>query len=160
VLAAGLRLGLGSLALATFVACGTVALPPTGAVEFKGRGTPLSSILAHGAERVSSQQLRTMLVPGQTIESNPHGLPRFKVELHQGGQYSGTLQRADGTSYYNTGTWWVEDSGRFCLMYRGEGAYAPAAECAFLYALNGRYFASSKNEPDEPALTRIFGKPF
>jgi hypothetical protein len=140
-------------------ACSTAAPAPTEATAFKGRGSPLSSILAQGAERVSAEQLRALLTPGQTVSSHPEWLPRFKFELHVGGQYSGTSQASDGKSYYSTGTWWIEDSGRYCFMYRGTGAGAPYPNCGFLYALNGRYFSSEKNEPDSPLVMRIFGRP-
>jgi hypothetical protein len=93
------------------------------------------------------------------MESNPHGRPRFKFELLSLGQYSGTAQHADGTNLYSTGTWWVEDGGRFCFIYRGAYAFAPYPNCAFLYELNGRYFSSEKNDPGAPVHMRIFGRP-
>ena len=160
MVAISFRAGLGTSALATCAACSIVAPPPTEAIEFKGRGAPLSVILAHGAERVRAEQLRALFLPGQTMESSPHGLPRFKFELHALGQYSGTTEYANGTSHYSTGTWWIEDSGRFCFIYRGWYAFAPYPICGFLYGLNGRYFFSEKDDPDGPVYTRILGRHF
>jgi hypothetical protein len=115
-------------------------------------------VLAQGAERLSAEQLRRLFPPGQTIESNPQFRPRFKVELRVAGQYSGTPERAGGTSYFSTGSWWIEDSGRYCFIYRGDGL-ATFPECGFFYVVNGRYSTSGSEDPDALTFQRIFKQP-
>jgi len=119
----------------------------------------LGELLDMGAKQIPQAELVSLLsgltMSGESF-NNQGGTIRFDYKAD--GTVSGHLRTADGREFPSSGTWKVDDSGKFCRdMTRPNGS--KWGDCRYFYRLGEGYFAAETNERGTKIEKRIFEKP-
>lgn len=118
----------------------------------------LGELLDMGAKQIPQAELVSLLsgltMSGESF-NNQGGTIRF--DYKGDGTVSGRLRTADGREFPSSGTWKVDDSGKFCRdMTRANGS--KWGDCRYFYRLGDGYFAAETNERGTKIEKRIFEK--
>jgi hypothetical protein len=118
----------------------------------------LGELLDMGAKQIQKDELVSLLsgltMSGESF-TNQGGTIRFGYKAD--GTVSGGLRTADGREFPSTGTWKVDDSGKFCReMIRANGARW--GDCRYFFKLSDAYYAAETNDRGTKIEKRVFEK--
>lgn len=118
----------------------------------------LGELLDMGAKQIPKDQLVSLLsgltMSGESF-NNQGGTIRFDYSAD--GTVSGGLRTADGREFRSTGTWKVDDSGKFCReMVRANGTHW--GDCRYFFKLADAYYAAETNDRGTKIEKRLLEK--
>jgi hypothetical protein len=117
--------------------------------------TTLGELQQKGAVKLSAQDMRSVVAGAKVTNMTANGNVQT-WEDEEGGKFvarSSNASTAGGRSTQGTGTWQVEDAGRYCV----EITWPMSKEkwCRFLFKSGDKYFASASDRKPESRLYQI-----
>lgn len=118
----------------------------------------LGELLDMGARQIQKDELVSLLsgltMSGESF-NNQGGTILFAYKAD--GTVAGHLRTADGREFPSSGTWKVDDSGKFCRdMARPNGS--KWGDCRYFYRHADGYYAAETNDRATKIEKRIFEK--
>lgn len=118
----------------------------------------LGELLGMGAKQIQKDEL-VLLLSGLTMSgesfNNQGGTIRFEYKAD--GTVTGYFRTTDGRDFPSSGTWKVDDSGKFCRdMTRADGS--KWGDCRYFFRLADNYYAAQKSDRGTKIEKRIFEK--
>ena len=112
-------------------------------------GLTVGELLQRGAKQLTSSQIK-QLASGSTFEGMGAN-NRWRAQQTGDGSLRGTSVDKDGRQSQFSGTWWIDNAERLCMVNETMGA---GPDCTYLYVLDGQYYAATSNTREAPVLTR------
>lgn len=118
----------------------------------------LGELLDMGARQIPKDEL-VRLLSGLTMSGESFGNQggSIRFEYKADGSVSGHLRTADGREFPSSGTWTVDDSGKFCRdMARANGS--KWGDCRYFFKLADGFYAAQSGDRSTKIEKRIFEK--
>jgi len=115
---------------------------------------PVGILLDKGGRKLSSEEVRALL-SGATVDAQRSGNVQTKTLYKPDGSLSAQIQAPDASTG-GTGTWKVEDDGKFCISINWTLHFPPVAGCSYVFRLGDSfYFSVSDSVRHARAVERV-----
>lgn len=128
-----------------------------GAAQAQGN---LGELLDMGGKQVAKGELVSLIV-GASMSGDSFGLKGggVRFDYRADGTVTGIARNAAGQEFQHTGTWNVDDAGRFCRETTVMPANVRKSECRFFFVKANEYFAAESNtDRGATVFKRLFEK--